>query len=287
MTDNLKSLPEAEVILSLEKISSKLRDKGEKVLDVYIARSIESARQNYRNKCTILKDVVDVVNVVIPVYKDYKETLEYIESVLKAKNETPFEVVVIDDCSPDQFLKDALKSLAEQKQITLIINNENLGFVKSVNIGMKLHPDRDVILLNSDTLVPDYWINRLRRAAYSSKSVATVTPFSNRATILSLPIPNYDNNLPDVLSYHQLDAICRKVNAEKYIEIPTVIGFCMYIKRECLREIGYFDEDRFDKGYREENDFCVRASVVGWKYLACLDLFVFHHGSLSFKGGKA
>ncbi len=226
--------------------------------------------------------MVDVVDVVIPVYKGRKETLECINSVLMSKNDTKFEVIVINDCSPDKDLTQELRKLASEYNFILIENEENLGFVKSVNIGMKLHPDRDVILLNSDTIVPDHWIDRLRKAAYSAKNIGTVTPLSNRATILSIPKSNYDNKLPEGYDCRKMDSLCKKLNEGIYIDIPTAVGFCMFIKRECLNEVGYFDENIFDKGYGEENDFCLRASALGWRHIACLDLFVEHHGSLSF-----
>ena len=71
-------------------------------------------------------------------------------------------------------------------------------------------------------------------------------------------------------------------NAGQTIDIPTGIGFCMFLSRVAIDEIGDFDEAAFGRGYGEENDWCLRASAAGWRHLLCGDLFVFHAGGASF-----
>lgn len=56
----------------------------------------------------------------------------------------------------------------------------------------------------------------------------------------------------------------------------------MYIKREVLEKIGYFDAETFGKGYGEENDFCHRAEQQGYMHLMCDDTFIYHKGTASF-----
>jgi hypothetical protein len=147
---------------------------------------------------------------------------------------------------------------------------------------MALHPDRDVILLNSDTEVANDWIDRMVRTAYSSARVATVTPFSNNATICSYPFERWTRGVPGTLGLGALDRLFAKTNAAKCVDLPTAVGFCMLIRRDCLDEIGAFDAERFGRGYGEENDFCMRAGKAGWRNLLAGDVFVFHEGSVSF-----
>src|SRR4029078_7087035 len=73
-----------------------------------------------------------------------------------------------------------------QAGVQMLRNPERRGFVASVNRGMALS-SRDVVLLNSDTRVTARWLEKLREAAASAPEIATVTPFSNDATICSLP----------------------------------------------------------------------------------------------------
>lgn len=232
-------------------------------------------------------DAETPVDVIVPVFRGVEETLACVRSVINTRDPLGFELVVINDASPEPALTTALRKLAEHAGFTLIENPKNLGFVATVNRGMKLHPGRDVILLNSDTVVPNGdWVSRLRRAAYAAENIATVTPFSNRATILSLPRNVHDNDLPAGWSVDELDAVCARENAGVAVPIPTAIGFCMYIKRAALDEVGLFDEERWGRGYGEENDFCLKSAAMGWKHVAACDVFVEHHGSVSFRGEK-
>ena len=165
--------------------------------------------------------------------------------------------------------------------------SQNLGFVHTVNRGMALHPKRDVVLLNADTEVFDGWLDRLRQAAQRHPRTGTVTPLSNNATICSYPRFLQDNPFPLEFSYAELDALTAKVNAGVEVEAPTGVGFCLYIKRAVLKDVGQFDEASFGRGYGEENDFCQRAIRKGWRNIIAADVFVHHWGSASFQGEKA
>ena len=222
------------------------------------------------------------VDIVIPVYRGLVETQRCLESVLAFPQQIPIEIVVIDDCSPESELSAWLINLAGTGAITLLRNPVNTGFVNAVNRGMILHSDRDVVLLNSDTEVHGDWLDRLRRCAYSDPMVGTVTPFSNNATICSYPRFLQNNPLSPEWPLAVLDDAFAHINQGLSIEIPTAVGFCMYIRRDCLNQVGYFDALIFERGYGEENEFCMRAMEIGFKHLLCPDTFVYHHGSVSF-----
>lgn len=222
------------------------------------------------------------IDVIVPVYAGLAETKRCLDSVLHYPQVTNFELIVINDQSPEPLLVEYLEELVNTHQITLLSNPQNLGFVGTVNRGMQLHKDRDVVLLNSDTEVANDWLDRLVACAYSEESIGTITPFSNNATICSYPGFCQDNVIPPGMSVESLDKIFKITNTGKRIEIPTAVGFCMYIRRACLREIGYFDVEAFGKGYGEENDFCMRAKSNGWKNVLCADVFVYHAGNVSF-----
>ena len=227
-----------------------------------------------------------VTDIVIPVYGGRDQTRACIASVLDATGDCPHEIVVVDDGTPEAELGADLRRLADQGRITLITHDRNRGFVASANAGMSLHPHRDVVLLNSDTVVPPGWLARLRRAAYAAATIGTVTPFSNRATICGFPSMPGDNDLPAGWTLAELDAAFARHNPGLAIDIPTAVGFCMYIRRAAIREAGLFDEATWGRGYGEENDFCLRAAARGWRHVQACDVFVQHHGSVSFGGEK-
>lgn len=228
-----------------------------------------------------------VVDVVVPVYKDKELTLRCLHSVLDSDNQTPFELIVIDDCSPDGELAATLERLAERGYFTLQRNAVNRGFVQTANRGLLLHAERDVLLLNSDTEVYGNWLDRLRLAAQRHPRTASVTPLSNNATICSYPRFLHDNPYPLEIDYGTLDGLAARANAGFEAEAPTGVGFCMYLRRDSLAETGLFDEVAFGKGYGEENDWCQRARQRGWRNIVAADVFVRHVGGASFGGEKA
>lgn len=228
-----------------------------------------------------------IVDIVVPVFKGRAETLRCLHSVLAAPNHTPYELIVINDASPDRDLAADLEGLAGRGFFSLYSNATNRGFVHTANRGMAMHADRDVVLLNADTEVYGDWLDRLRAASTSRQRTGTVTPLSNNATICSYPRFLHDNPYPLEVSYGALDAMAAKVNAGVRVEAPTAVGFCMYVRRDCLRQVGLFDEEAFGKGYGEENDFCQRAIRQGWHNVIAADVFVHHWGSTSFQGERA
>jgi GT2 family glycosyltransferase len=231
------------------------------------------------------------IDIIIPVYDGKAETLACLDAVIATKrlfdNETNgCDIIVINDDSADSDLLAALAALAAAGEICLLHNDRNLGFPISVNRGFALHPDRDVVVLNSDTLVFSDWLPRLRAAAYSAPDIATVTPFSNEASILSYPMSLGDNPVPSADGGALLDRLASEVNAGLTVDIPTAVGFCMYIRRDCLDAVGVFDVTFFGRGYGEENDLCMRAFEAGWRNIAAPNIFVSHIGGHSFGASK-
>ena len=228
------------------------------------------------------------VDIIVPVYRGLADTRLCIDSVLASTNQSAWRLVVINDASPEPEVTAWLRERAAQdSRITLLENRDNLGFVGTVNRGMALSDSNDVLLLNSDTEVANNWLDRIRRAAYGDSKVASVTPFSNNATICSYPRFCKDNSLPAGYDTARLDALCAQTNPGAVVDVPTGVGFCMYIRRDCLAQVGLFDTENFGKGYGEENDFCQRAAKAGWRNLHLLDTFVLHTGGVSFGDSKS
>ena len=228
------------------------------------------------------------VDIIVPVYRGLADTRLCIDSVLASTNQSAWRLVVINDASPEPEVTAWLRERAAQdSRITLLENRDNLGFVGTVNRGMALSDSNDVLLLNSDTEVANNWLDRIRSAAYGDSKVASVTPFSNNATICSYPRFCKDNRLPADYDTARLDALCAQTNPGAVVDVPTGVGFCMYIRRDCLAQVGLFDTENFGKGYGEENDFCQRAAKAGWRNLHLLDTFVLHTGGVSFGDSKS
>ena len=222
------------------------------------------------------------IDIIIPVYSGTAETRLCIESVFAASNTQPVEIVVMNDASPDPEITAYLADLARRARITLVTNELNLGFVATCNRAMQLHAERDIVLLNSDTIVGDGWLDRMVACAAVRPQTASVTPFSNNATLCSYPRLAISNELSSSMPLRALDAIFAAVNAGCSVEIPTGVGFCMLLTRVAIDAIGMFDVEAFGRGYGEENDWCMRATAQGFTHHLCGDVFVYHKGEVSF-----
>lgn len=222
------------------------------------------------------------VDVVIPVHNQLEYVQRALTSVFECGEPSDFEVIVIDDCSTDQRVSDLLREYADRGAIRLIVNERNLGFTGSVRVGMKQNPDRDVVLLNSDTEVYSNWLTRLKKICDSHEKVCSVSPFSGHSSISSYPIPFTDNKERLEISSKELDSIAARVNCGLSCEALTTSGFCMYITRASLNDVGQFDAEAFARGYGEETDFCIRARKMGWRHYVATDVFVRHASSPSF-----
>src|SRR5205814_6194533 len=88
---------------------------------------------------------------------------------------------------------------------------------------------------------------------------------------------------PDVASFA---ARVESVSARAYPLLPTGVGFCLYIRRALVDDIGLFDARRFGDGYGEENDFCMRALARGWLHVADDATFIYHAGHRSFGASR-
>jgi glycosyltransferase involved in cell wall biosynthesis len=224
----------------------------------------------------------DVV-VTVPVYGARDLFEECLRSVVE--HTTPgTRVLVADDASPDPGIRAFTERLAAGApvQVDYVRREENLGFVGNMNAVFRDTAPADVVIVNSDTVVPAAWLERLRAAAYSDGLVATASTLTNHGTILS--VPDRDRPAPTPppgLSITEADDRIARASPRLYPRIPTGIGHCLYIRRSALQLVGDFDET-FSPGYGEEVDFSQRCLARGLRHVVADDLYVFHRGSGSF-----
>ena len=222
----------------------------------------------------------NTISIIIPVYNAAEALKACLQSLVK-HTLMDCRFIVIDDASSDHAVQDVLNDYRELKRFEFCTNDANLGFTKTVNKGIALAGNDDVVFLNADTQVTPGWLGRLRYAAYQSDDIGTVTPFSNNAGAFSAPDMGF-NQLPEGID---LDCFARAIAQDSlhlYPEVPTGNGFCLYVRRKCLDDVGVFDVDAFPRGYGEENDFCMRAGKLGWRHIIDDATYIYHVRSASF-----
>jgi GT2 family glycosyltransferase/glycosyltransferase involved in cell wall biosynthesis len=230
------------------------------------------------------------VDVIVPLYQradDFQACLQSLRGSLPHGT----RIVLVDDGSPDPDLL-ALAEEAEREGAAIMLRHDsNRGFPAAANTGLRYsrrdrNVARDVVLLNSDTVVPPGWLDRLTRAAWSAADIGSVTPLTCDGTIVSYPRPGMPR--PDLPQAEALafDRLCQDADHSGLVDLPTAVGFCMYVRHDCLQQTGLLREDAFAQGYGEENDWCLRARHLGWRHVAVPSVFVVHRGGSSFGAAK-
>ncbi len=220
------------------------------------------------------------MEVIIPVYNGGAVLADCLDSLMGRLPDWA-SLQVVDDASESPDIADLLGSHAVLRRdgVRVFRNERNLGFVASVNRAMA-RSDRDLVLLNSDTVVTSGWLESLRTCADSDAAIGSATPFSNNAEICSFPVFCQANPVP--LAPDTVAEAARAVGGPDYPELPTGVGFCMFLRRAALAEVGDFDVATFGRGYGEENDWCRRVAGHGWRNVLCDDAYVAHVGGVSF-----
>ena len=228
------------------------------------------------------------VDIIVPVFNGYEDLVRCVESIQRNTNLARHRVVLIDDCSTDDrvrtFLHEVCDGQSEDAEYGMIalFNAENRGFSANVNKGLSWS-DRDTILLNSDTIVTQGWVEKLQLCAGRSERIATVTPLSNAATLASVPVFLKDNQVPEGFTVDSYARLVERASLHRYPQVPVGVGFCLYVRNEAYVLAGAFDEKAFGRGYGEENDFCFRCSMLGFCHVLCDDTFIYHRGTASFR----
>lgn len=233
------------------------------------------------------------VTIILPVYNAF-DLLPEVLCRVTAHTDLPWHLIIVEDASKDIALRPWLREwVAAQPagRVTLLENEVNQGFIKSVNnafaLAQDMQRDGPVILLNSDAMVPQGWATRLT-APLLDKGVASVTPLSNDAEIFSAPILCKAVPLAPGQGDHIDAELARRISAAGRPEVaaPTGVGFCMALSRDWLTRIGDFDIS-FGRGYGEEVDWCRRSSALGARHVSASNLYVEHRGGASFGAAKS
>lgn len=224
------------------------------------------------------------VSVIVPIYNAFDDVVVCVERLLKYTALT-VDIILINDASTDPRIGEYLKSSA-CTHFRVFSNESNLGFTKTVNRGIELAGANDVIFLNSDARVTPRWIEGFKRALKTDHKIATVTAMSDRAGAFSAPNIGNNNDLPPGVTEEEYAVAFRRNGIGYYPTVPTGNGFCLYIRRSCIDEIGVLDSVAFPRGYGEENDFCMRARAAGWRNVIDDRTYVFHDRSKSFGSEK-
>jgi GT2 family glycosyltransferase/glycosyltransferase involved in cell wall biosynthesis len=221
------------------------------------------------------------VDIIVPVHGAAAATRRCIASILDAPQTTAFELIVVDDASPDPDLVAYLQDLAADPRVLLLTQPTHQGYAAAVNRALAVHPDRDVVIVHSDAVVANDWLDRLAWHAQREPGTGLVAPFANRGAPAGYPHLEAPNPLPSFAELAKLDSLFARANPRQSAALPMVFGPCLYVRRECLASIGNFDASPLGTDWGVEIDLCLRAGSVGFRHYLAGDVCVGHaeHGS--------
>jgi GT2 family glycosyltransferase len=226
-----------------------------------------------------------VINVIVPVYDGLESTRACLGSLIEQRGDFDLRVTVVDDRSPNAGLVAFVERACRRPGWSLIRNESNLGFAAAVNEALIRRVEGDVLLLNSDTLLPAGAVGRLAAAVHSAQNIGTVTPLSNNGELTSYPKPNVATPLGSPERISEMDRLAARANGTDVVDVPNGVGFCLYIKQACLETAGLLPE-LYARGYYEDVEFCLRARERGFRNVCATGIFVGHAGARSFGAAK-
>ena len=232
--------------------------------------------------------VTDDVDVVVCVHNALAHVERCLESVL-TRTTVPYRLIVVNDGS-DGPTSQRLRSIAASEDVVELIETADgpLGYTCAANHGLRASTASNVVLLNSDTIVPRLWLEGLLDCMASDPDLGIVGPLSNAASWQSVPERTGAdgrwavNPLPPGYNVDEYAELIRFKSKRAFPRVDFVNGFCFMVKRSVIERIGYLDEESFPRGYGEENDYCMRAQDAGFEMAVADHCLVYHAKSKSF-----
>ncbi len=194
------------------------------------------------------------VSVIIPAYGELPHTLACLRSIARHGAAATFEVIVVDDASPDE----SAGALAGIAGLHLVVNSRNLGFIGSCNAGAAIARGEFLLFLNNDTQVTRGWLDALlccfdQRTDCGIAGSRLVYPDGRLQEAGGLVFG--DGACWNTGRFEPRDALTWRYRRE----VDYVSGASLLIRRELFRHIGGFDA-RYAPAYYEDADlaFAVR-----------------------------
>ena len=216
-----------------------------------------------------------LASIIIPVYNKLAYTAACLQSLAAEAGPTPFEVIVVDDCSSDG----SADYLAECEGVVLIRNSENSGFIASCNAGAAKAGGDYLVFLNNDTTVTSGWLEAL---------LATFDDFAD-VGVVGARLVYPDGHLQEAGGIVFSDGSGWNYGRNQSPDEPQynfaaeadyVSGACLALPRELFEELQGFDR-HYAPAYYEDTDLCFRVRQRGLRVFCQPACTIVHHEGVS------
>ena len=220
-------------------------------------------------------------SIIIPVYNASDFTKACIEKLYTSHNLANFEVIVVDNASEDETISLLAEEQKRRENFSYYRMPENYGFSGGVNYGLSHSKGKFLIILNNDTLVTPGWIDHLIEAFKSDELIGIVSPVTNYVGEGPQVDPSAMNISPTEINAYAQSIVDKGIIYESH----RLVFFCVALKREVVDNLGLMDIG-YVKGNFEDDDYCFRAILAGYKLAIAQNSFVYHFGSMTFKKNR-
>ena len=218
--------------------------------------------------------------------KDYLDRC--LGSVIKTTSNISSEIIVVDNASVD-----GSTTLVKEKypQVKIISNKQNFGFAKAVNQGITSSVGKHIMLLNNDVVVNGKAVETMLEMLENNDKVGAIGPklLNADGTIQyqcrrGFPTPFnafcYFSGLSRIFPKSEVIGSYLKshLDDKETIEVDSLCGAAMIVRREIIEDVGLMDEGYFM--YGDDIDLCYRIKQAGWK------IFYLPHAEMIHYGGK-
>ena len=210
------------------------------------------------------------------------------ENSLKELKNGEYEIIVIDNASRDGS-QEFLKNL---DGIIFVPNENNLGFSKANNIGVKKSKGRYVLFLNPDTIIHRNTLSKMVEFMNQNKDVgaATCKVFISESEIDDASHRGFPTPWNSLMYFSGMSKLFPKsrifngynmgwIDLNKTHEIDALAGAFMMVRRVAGEDVGWWDEDYFF--YGEDLDFCYMLKKKRWKVYFVAEVSAFHYKGVS------
>jgi len=203
-------------------------------------------------------------DIIIPTHNLPEMTVACLRSI--RQHTSDYRAIWVDNGSSEAANAQVREALADIPHVAVMLDN-NQGFIKATNAGIRASTGDYLCLLNNDTEVEAAWLERMLVVFQDDPQIGLVGPTTTAG------------------SWQNREKVLRRIPGDppRWLYVQTMLAFfCVLIRREVVEKIGMLSE-AYGVGFGDDDDYCRRGERAGYRMALSLDVLVKHHHRTTFR----